>query len=215
MITVALLDDHELVRLGFVNLFACESDFHIKFHTSDAASLLKWLESNHADIIITDLTLRSSSGYELINSLKSQGNEAKIIVLSMHDSDPYVSKAIDTGALGYVSKNSAPDELFIAIRQVLSGSVYFSSDVAKNVMNTRSSKSYQTIQLLTDRERQVFELLANGIEVKRIASSLDIATKTVHVHRANILNKLNVSNSFDLTKIALKLGFIDTQTLIG
>lgn len=199
--------------MGFVQLIDQQPDITVSFHSSSVSEQLDWLKHNKVDIVITDLSMPQQSGFALLNALANLPEPPRAIVLSMHDNDPYVSKALEAGARAYLSKTSAPQELIEAIRAVYKGQSYLSQSVISNLKFQQSNGELQTINQLTSRERQIFDCLAKGMEIKRIASELDIAVKTVHVHRANVMAKLAVHSSFNLTQMALRHGLIEPEAL--
>lgn len=213
MIRVSITDDHHVVRMGFVQLIGQQPDISVCFDSSSVGEQLDWLQTNTVDIMITDLSMPQQSGFALLQAIKDLPTQPRAIVLSMHDNDPYVSKALEAGAKGYLSKTSAPQELIEAIRTVHRGQSYLSQSVVTNLKFQQSNGEVQAINQLTDRERQVFDYLAIGMEIKHIARELNIATKTVHVHRANLLAKLEANSNFELTKMALRNGLMEPESL--
>lgn len=208
-----MVDDHELVRLGFVQLLESEPDIKVECHVQSIALLLEWLSENSVDIIITDLSLQDESGYTLLDTIMEKNIPVKPIVLSMHDAEANVARALEKGARGYLSKTSAPEELTNAITAVHEGRIFLSQSVIESLEFAQTNDELIAIKNLTEREQQVFDCLAKGMEVKHIAQELDIATKTVHVHRTNVLSKLGVFTTFELTKIALKNSLITPECL--
>ncbi len=212
MIDVAIVDDHELVRLGFVQLLEQEADIHVVFHTSSVDEATSLFAEHRIDILITDLTLQSGSGFDLLGLLNNEFQSIKAIVLSMHDTAPYARKALNAGTKGYLCKTSAPETLIDAIHAIYAGETYLDNHIREALENSDAIE-LESINGLTERERQVFDCLAKGMEIKHIARELDIAVKTVHVHRSRLLDKLSAFNSFELTKIALRNGLIEPESL--
>jgi DNA-binding NarL/FixJ family response regulator len=213
MITVALLDDHDVVRVSLSKYLDDHSSIKVVFQCATLSAMSHWLTLNSVDVIITDLTLRGDSGFSLLELLKTSSNPAKVIVLTMHDSEPYISRALSFGVLGYLAKTSAPEELVLAIAQVYEGKRFISGYILDNINTTDFKGKHDVIESLTGRERQVFYLLAKGMQVKHIAQELEIATKTVYVHRNNVIKKVRVNHNFELTKLALALGILDAGQL--
>lgn len=212
MIHVALLDDHELVRLGLVQLLEQESNIHVAFHTSSVSAATRQLSTHNVDVFIIDLTLNGESGFSLIEHLKNLTHAPKSIVLSMHDSLSYVSRALGKGVAGYITKTAAPEELIKAIYCVYQGKEYLSQQIVSSMLRPNNNE-LNKVHNMTERERQVFDCLAKGMEIKHIAKTLDIATKTVHVHRKNLMEKLGVHSSFELTRLALRNRLIEPEAL--
>lgn len=205
----ALIDDHKMVREGFKRLIELTQDHHVVFESDcykHAVNAFK--QHSDIDIAIVDISLSDKNGIELLKYCSSNFSKTKCIVVSMYDHNPYVSNAMDAGAWGYVSKRAAADELLEAIQTVSKGDNYLSHDVRKYLHISNDGKSNSNLKLLTQRELDVFPLLAKGLNAKQIAQQLDIMPKTAHVHRASVLKKLNVENQFDLLKIAISSGVI-------
>lgn len=215
MISVALVDDHNIVRQGFVELLGHEDDISVAYQCDSIKEQMTWLEHNRADVLVVDLSFQNGSGFELLDNILNKDGMPTPVVLSMHDKDPHVTRAIEKGAKGYVSKCSSPEELVTAIRAVHAGQNYLCGAVISNLKFRMSDKQLVEIETLTEREREIFDCLAIGMEIKHIARKLNIASKTVHVHRSHLMKKLDVNTSFDITKMALKCGLLTTDDLIS
>ncbi|BDU41197.1 DNA-binding response regulator in two-component regulatory system wtih UhpB [Vibrio nigripulchritudo MADA3029] len=201
MITVALVDDHIVVRSGFAQLLSVESDIQVQSEFSNALDAFRELSTSTVDVAVIDISMPNESGLVLLGKLQAKQPGIKVIILSIHDSASFVSKAINAGAYGYLSKRCGPKELVTAIRTVASGDRYLCADALVNLSN--ASTGSDVLQELTKREREVFEYLILGKDVKEIGSELFVSHKTIHVHRANILSKLGVTNNVDLIRFAL------------
>lgn len=202
MISVMLVDDHVMVRSGFVQLLNVESDICVEGEFSSAKEAFSALSSSSTlDVAVIDISMPDESGLSLLERLKKLRPDLKAIVLSIYDSASFVSKAIDAGAMGYLSKRCGPGELVTAIRTVANGDRYLCADALFNLSN--ASLPPAALNDLTKREREVFNYLIQGKDVKEVAYDLSLSHKTVHVHRANILHKLSLSNNVDLIRFAL------------
>ena len=210
MIKVGIVDDHAVVAQGFKLLIELESDLEVVAEYRTYAQAVEALPSKKLDVLIVDILLPDISGIELIKQVTSFSPQTRLIALSMYDSEPYISEAINSGALAYLSKRIAPDEIVKAIRCVLRDDTYFSSDVKAN-MRTKADdlKSNQ----LTEREQQVFKLLAKGLTIKETAYQLEMQPKTAHVHKANLYSKLGVNTQQELLKVALVKNAITIEEL--
>ena len=203
MISVALVDDHVMVRSGFAQLLSVESDIAVVGEFSSAKEAFNALASfPKLDVAVIDISMPDESGLSLLGRLKHINPDLKAIVLSIYDSASFVSKAIDAGALGYLSKRCGPGELVTAIRTVANGDRYLCADALFNLSN--ASAPPPVLNELTKREREIFNFLIQGKDVKEVAYDLSLSHKTVHVHRANILSKLALSNNVDLIRFAIK-----------
>lgn len=202
MISVSLIDDHIMVRSGFAQLLSCEPDIHVHSEFDNAHEAYRVLSASNIDVAVIDISMPDESGLVLLEKLRKKQPELKAIILSIYDSASFVSKAIEVGAFGYLSKRCGPEELVTAIRKVASGDHYLCTDALVNLSNASSSPS--VLKELTKREREVFDHLIQGLDVKEVGNKLSISHKTIHVHRANILSKLSLSNNVDLIRFALQ-----------
>ncbi|SMY32512.1 transcriptional regulator UhpA [Photobacterium andalusiense] len=195
MITVALVDDHVIVRSGFAQLLSLESDIKVVSQFSSAQEARDGLAKHAVDVCIIDISMPNESGLTLLEDLS---RDMACIMLSVHDTATVVNKALTTGAKGYLSKRCSPDELIQAVRKVAIGQSYLASDITTQLGNIDPYQ--QSVACLTKRERQISEMLATGLDVKEVAIELGLSHKTVHVHRANAMDKLNVNNNVELAK---------------
>ncbi|MBY6197377.1 response regulator [Vibrio hangzhouensis] len=203
MISVALVDDHVMVRSGFAQLLSVESDIQVEGEFSSAKEAFYSLAcSGTLDVAVIDISMPDESGLLLLERLRKSKPDLKAIILSIYDSASFVSKAIDAGASGYLSKRCGPGELVKAIRTVASGDRYLCADALINLSN--ASVPDAALDELTKREKQIFEHLVMGLDAKEVAFKLSLSHKTVHVHRANILGKLGLSNNVDLIRFAIQ-----------
>jgi len=210
----ALVDDHKMVREGFKHLLELTPEYHVIFEADcyqTASEALSYCAN--IDIIIIDISLPDKNGIELLKHCSEHYPHIKSIIVSMYDHNPYVSNALDAGAWGYVSKRAASDELINAINAVIKGETFLSHDVLKKLHISHTNDNKSALAELTQRELDVFPLLAKGFNAKQIAQHLDIMPKTAHVHRANILKKLAIKNQFDLLKLAVSSGIITYEEL--
>lgn len=201
MIKIALIDDHIIVRSGFAQLLNLEQDIVVAGEFDSAKDAFRVLTQSPVDVAIIDISMPDENGLSLLEKLRQHDPSFKAIILSIYDSASFVKKALNVGAQGYLSKRCAPSELVSAIRTVADGKRYLCSDALVNLSNPNTSN---VLVDLTKRELEVFEQLIQGKIVKEIAQSLFLSYKTVHVHRANILSKLNLTNNVDLIRFAVQ-----------
>jgi len=203
MISVALIDDHVMVRSGFAQLLSVEPDISVVGEFSSAKEAFNALAAvPDLNVAVIDISMPDESGLSLLSRLKHIKPDLKAIILSIYDSASFVSQAIDAGALGYLSKRCGPGELVTAIRTVANGDRYLCADALFNLSNASAPPA--ALNELTKRETEIFEHLIQGKDVKEVAYDLSLSHKTVHVHRANILSKLSLSNNVDLIRFAIK-----------
>jgi len=202
MINVALIDDHIVVRSGFAQLLSLESDIQITGQFASAAEAWPHLLREPFDVAVLDIAMPDESGLSLLTRLRQQRPGFRAIILSIYDTSAFVQSAVDAGASGYLTKRCGPEELVQAVRSVSVGGLYLCADALRALRQTRPVPKELTS--LTPREKQVFDLLINGISVKAIADQLALSHKTVHVHRANVLGKLNCQTTVELVHFALQ-----------
>lgn len=196
MINVALVDDHVIVRSGFAQLLSLETDITVVGEFNSAAEARLGLPSCHPDVVILDISMQDESGLSLLEEIPSG---IASIMLSVHDSTAMVEKSLELGAKGYLSKRCSPDELIQAVHTSANGGCYLTPDIAIKLATPMKNKA--SLNQLTRRESEVCQLLATGLDVKSIAVELGVSHKTVHVHRANAMDKLNVKNNVELAKL--------------
>ncbi|EKO3371324.1 response regulator transcription factor [Vibrio fluvialis] len=201
MIKIALIDDHTIVRSGFAQLLNLEQDIAVAGEFDSASDAFRGLTQTPVDVAVIDISMPDENGLSLLERLRQRDPAFKAIILSIYDSASFVKKALDAGAQGYLSKRCGPSELASAIRTVAAGKRYLCADALVNLSNPDINN---VLVDLTKRELEVFDQLIQGKEVKEIAQALFLSHKTVHVHRANILSKLSLTNNVDLIRFAMQ-----------
>ena len=201
------MDDHPVVRQGLKLLINQEPELTVCGEAENQQKAFAAIQEQHPDIAIIDLSLAHSSGIDLIKNIKLRCPNLPILVLSMHDESLYAERALRAGARGYIMKQEAPEKVITAIRQVLQGSIYVSEKMGVKMLHSYidSPKTPITssVELLSDRELEVFQLLGKGLGTRQIAEKLNISIKTVEAYRANIKVKLNLKNSAELVQHAI------------
>ncbi|MFY1026853.1 response regulator [Actinobacillus seminis] len=195
MINVVLIDDHMIVRSGFAQLLALEEDIQVIGEFGCAKETRQNLPRLKPNVCIIDISMPDESGLELLKDIPSG---IHCIMLSVNDSELTVKKALELGAKGYLSKRCSPDELIQAVRTVYAGGVYLMPELTAKLVSSRQS---HPVEQLTKREREICELLILGLDAKEIGEKLNLSFKTVHVHRANAMSKLNVKNNVELANL--------------
>ncbi|MCU0449011.1 MAG: response regulator transcription factor [Bernardetiaceae bacterium] len=214
MIKVMLVDDHQIIRDGIKQLLTDETDIKVMAEAPSVRDALRIAEVMPLDVIITDLSMPGTSGFELIKGVQQLNRNLKVLVLSMHMEEAYIKKAIESGVSGYLPKDISKYELAQAIHTVAQGEMYFSAEVSKVMMGTMLKKARKTeddsgsLQAkLTQREREILRLLVDGMSSPEIAEKLFISHRTVENHRANIMDKLKVRNTIELVRKVLDSEF--------
>lgn len=207
MCSIVLVDDHAIVREGFKRLIEMEADLDVIAECRCADDAVDAVHRHRPDLVALDLSLPDGSGLPLIEHLRSVAPSTHIVVLSMHDGEPYVSEALRRGASGYVTKGAAPEELVVGLRAVLAGERFLSSDLRQRRAEQRG-ETPDPLARLTAREREVFLLLAAGRAPKQVAAELGVGQKTVYIHRANLMGKLGAGSELDLYRMATERGLL-------
>ena len=215
MQNIGIVDDHLIVIEGFKRLIEFEQQLTVVGEYISYEDAIKGLLVTPIDILIVDISLPGKSGIELIHQVKKNYPSMHTIAVSMYDNEPCVSEAIKNGASGYLSKRTASSELIKAISNICDGKIYISHDVIKNLNHGISNKTMSKLENLTDREMEVFKLLAKSLSIKAIANDLNIQPKTVHVHKANLYKKLDLNNLHELVQFAITQHILNLEDLIN
>lgn len=205
---ILLVDDHAVVRAGFRYLLESAEDYDV-FEVDSAEEACRVYGSYKPDVVVMDMMMPGMGGLEGVRHLHAKDDNARILVLSMRDDPAYVSRARKAGAKGYVTKRSAPEELSQAVSSLLCGKTYLSQDIADTRDTKAASSDEDRVQSLSEREFEVFCLLAEGRTVVEISEDLHLSPKTVSNHRAHIMEKLGAKNIVELTRLAIRNGLID------
>ena len=199
---VVLVEDHPLFRERLGQLINKDVGMAVCGESDNIREAMAIITREQPDIAIVDITLRGSSGLELIKDLKAQGIDIPVLVLSMHEESLYAERVLRAGAKGYITKNEASSEIILAIRQVLAGEVYVSSRVTAGILKRMSGKGatveHSGMDLLTDRELEVFQLTGRGLNSREIAEQLHLGESTVDTYRSRIKDKLGLRNAAEL-----------------
>lgn len=205
---VILADDHTLVRAGIRRILESQPQFEVVAEAPDGPTALEALVRYGADVLVLDLNMNGLEGIDVLRRCKTAFPDLKVVILTMHAGREYVSKAIAEGADGYLLKDSAVQDLAAAIEAVMGGGTFFSPAIQQQMAEMVRDGHRQGLQGLTDREREVLVLIARGLSTKEIASSLDIGSRTVETHRANLMRKLGVKSVALLTQVAIREGIL-------
>ncbi len=208
-IKVILVDDHAVVRAGFKMLLSTEADIEVIAEADRGEAACQLYLEKQPDIMVLDLSMPGIGGLESIRRICSRNSDAKVLVFSVHDEMVYVDRAMNAGAKGYITKNSAPDILVAAIQKIVVGELYIEQGLIKTFPLQNSASEYQSVvDSLSSREFDVFLLLAKGLTAHKIAEELCLGYKTVANYGTQIRNKLDVSTVAELAHIAMILGIM-------
>lgn len=206
---IILVDDHPLLRKGLARTIESEADLNVISQSDSAEDALEEIEDLVPDLAVVDISLPGMSGMELIKHLKSRVPDVQILVVSRHDETLYAERCIRAGARGYVMKQEAGDDIVKAIRKVLDGRIFVSEEINERLLQSMAEGGRERImqsplEVLSDRELEVFELTGKGSSTRDIAEQLHLSVKTVESYRARIKNKLNLDSANELMKHAVQ-----------
>lgn len=202
------MDDHPLVREWLAQLIQRENDLSVCGEAEDVQDTLQKIDASQPDIVIADISLKSTHGLELVKDLQSRHPNLPVLVLSMHDESLYAERVLRAGAMGYITKQEATKKVLLAIRQVLSGEIYLSEKMSARMVHKlvvgRNQEHASPIERLTDRELEVFQLIGRGQGTRKIAEELHLGIKTVESYRARIKEKLKLEDGTQLLQQAIQ-----------
>jgi two-component system response regulator NreC len=213
--TIVLADDHPIVRRGMRALLEAEADFSIVGESGDGRELVTLVQQLEPDVVVLDLILPGLSGLDAMRLIRQNSPRIRVVVLSMYNNNAFVATALKEGAMGYVLKGGEAENLVRAIRDALAGKRYLCPPVTELAIEAYIEQS-RSVQIdlhetLTDREREVLQLTAEGNAAAEVASRLHISQRTVENHRANFMRKLGLKNQIDLVRYALRRGLISLE----
>ncbi|HWB58439.1 MAG TPA: response regulator transcription factor [Chthoniobacteraceae bacterium] len=198
---VVIVEDHPLFRERLMVLINKELDMSVCGEADNIRQAMEIIKATQPHAAVVDITLKGSSGLELIKDLKAQSIDIPVLVLSMHDESLYAERVIRAGAKGYITKDEASEKVMSAIRKVVAGEIYLSDSMTSRVLKNLSGKNAQhssPLERLTDRELEVFQLIGKGKTAKEIAETLNLGLTTIDTYRARIKEKLNLRNATEL-----------------
>ncbi|PZP57710.1 MAG: DNA-binding response regulator [Azospira oryzae] len=204
-----LVDDHAVVRMGFRLLLESTPDIKVVAEADTGEQALKGYQEARPDVVVMDLSMPGMGGIEAVKRLLAKDKQARILVLSAHDDTLHPRRVLEAGALGYLSKRSAPEELIQAVRHVAAGKVFLEPAIAQQLAIQQVTGTRNPVEVLSPREFELFLLLAQGKTVAEIAEMLYLSPRTVGTHLYNIKQKLNASNAAELALIAMRAGLLE------
>lgn len=210
---IVIAEDHTILREGLRSLLAHHPELETIGEAEDGQEAIRRVEKLMPDLLLMDLSMPRMSGMAALKDIKKRFPKTKIIILTVHKTEEYILAALQAGADGYVLKDATHDELIMAIRTVLDGKPYLSPGISQKViegyLNGKKRRGVETSwDTLSQREREILKLIAEGYKSKEIAAFLGISLKTVQKHRANLMKKLNLHNAAALTAFALDKGLV-------
>ena len=215
-ISIVLADDHTIVRQGLAKLLEAEPNLRVIGEAKNGREAVRKVEELKPDIVVMDIAMPLLNGIEATRQIKKISPHTKVIILSMHAHDRYISELISLGASGYLLKDSTGGEIIKAISAADEGDTYLSPSISRRVIEDylhlkKKSSQEDRYTKLSNREREVFQMIAEGYSTKKISEILCVSLSTVKTHRANIMEKLQIDNISQLIQFAIRLGIVDIQ----
>ena len=214
--SIVLADDHQIVRQGLRSLLDAEADMKVVGAASTGLEAVELIDQLRPDILVTDMMMPELNGMEVTRQALQRSPATRVIVLSMHANEGYVTQALRNGALGYVLKDSSLEELVEAVRTVLQGRRFLSASISERmieiyIQNEKAASVDDPYETLTNREREVLQMVAEGHSSTEIADRLTISARTVETHRSNLMRKLSLSNQTELIRYAIRKGILPLE----
>ncbi len=210
MINILIADDHALIREGLKKILKKESDMEVLSEARNAQEVFELVKNRKLSIVLLDISMPGVSGLDVLGELKQNYPKLPVLILSMHPEERFAVRALKAGASGYITKDSAVEELVKAIRKVVSGSKYVSPHLAEKLADELEKNSEKPLhETLSDREFQVMLMIAAGKKVSEIAEELSLSISTVNTYRTRILEKMNMQTHVELTRYAIENHLIE------
>jgi DNA-binding NarL/FixJ family response regulator len=215
-VRIVVAEDHTILREGLRSLLCSNPGFEVVGEAEDGREAIKCVAKFKPDLILTDLSMPKMNGMEAIKEIRRESPETKILVLTVHRAEEYILATFRAGADGYILKDSTHSELVMAVKKVVSGKHYISPEISEKVIEgylegKKTLKSRTSWEMLTQREREILKLIAEGYKNKEIAEDLCISVKTVEKHRANLMEKLDLHSIQALTTFAIDKGIVSRE----
>ena len=215
-VRILIAEDHTIVRKGLCSILKNEKDIDVIGEAENGKEAIKKVEELTPDVVVMDISMPLLNGLEATRQIKKRFPEVKVLILTVHSNEEYILEILKAGASGYLVKKAAPEELVAAIHAVSRGNSFLSPSVSKSVIKkflqvAGAEAGLEKSSLLTEREREVLQLIAEGYSTRKIAELLFISVKTVEAHRSHIMEKLDLHNIADLTRYAIRTGIISSE----
>ena len=209
MIRIIIVDDHPVVRRGLKQILNGEPDVKVVGEAENAQQAFEIIRTIDCDAVVLDISLPGTNGVEILKQLKHEYKELPVLILSVHPEEQYAVRVMRAGASGYLTKESAPDELVRAIRKIISGGKYISSSLAERLITDIDASGKPRHEKLSDREFGIMRMIAQGKPIKTIGEELCLSEKTVSTYRTRLLEKMNMHTNAEIINYALKNNLIE------
>ena len=209
MIRIIIVDDHPVVRRGLKQILHEEPDVKVVGEAESAQEAFKIIRTIDCDAVVLDISLPGATGVEILKQLKYEHQKLPVLILSVHPEEQYAVRVMKAGASGYLTKESAPEELVKAIRKIISGGKYISSSLAERLITDIDASGKPRHEKLSDREFEIMRMIARGKAIKKIAEELYLSEKTVSTYRSRLLEKMNMTTNAEIISYALKNKLIE------
>ena len=209
MIRIIIVDDHPVVRRGLKQILNGEPDVKVVGEAENAQEAFEIIRTIDCDAVVLDISLPGTNGVEILKQLKYEYKELPVLILSVHPEEQYAVRVMKAGASGYLTKESAPDELVRAIRKIISGGKYISSSLAERLITDIDASGKPRHEKLSDREFEIMRMIAQGKPIKTIGEELCLSEKTVSTYRTRLLEKMNMHTNAEIVNYALKNKLIE------
>ncbi|GAB7259852.1 MULTISPECIES: UvrY/SirA/GacA family response regulator transcription factor [Dickeya] len=216
MISVFLVDDHELVRAGIRRILDDIKGLKVVGEAQCGEDAVRWCRNNSVDVVLMDMNMPGIGGLEATRKIVRFSPEIKVIMLTIYTENPLPAKVMQAGAAGYLSKGATPEEVICAIRSVHAGKRYIASDIAQQMALSQLEPQAETpLECLSERELQIMIMITKGQKVTEISDQLNLSPKTVNSYRYRMFSKLNINGDVELTHLAIRHGLFNAETLIS
>ena len=207
-VKVFIADDHAMVREGLAALVSGDPRICVVGHCGDGLKVIEMVRQAQPDVVVLDISMPGMNGLDICRDLARKFSSTAVLILTMHDDEQFIARALEYGASGYLLKEAAAEQFSEAIRTVARGEIYLGPRVPRSVLQKIGRTEKDSYELLTTRERQVLQLIAEGRTNRDISKALDVSVKTIDTHRSHLMRKLNIHDQTSLVKFALKKGII-------
>ena len=210
---IVIAEDHTILRAGLRALLSSREDIEVIGEAGDGREAIRIADQLVPDLLLIDLSMPKLNGIEAIKEIKKKHTKMKILVLTVHKGDEYIIASLEAGADGYILKDASQNELLLAMDYIMNDKLFLSPSISDKIvtgylLNKRENKPKSSLDNLTNREREILKLIAEGLTNKKIADHLFISLKTVEKHRANLMQKLNLRNTASITAFAIEKGLV-------